>query len=94
MVAGSGWAASGHNARLYYEDDHDKKRIGAWCVKGWDDFKAGAYLEIDLGSRKTIKYIATQGIQIKQSIYVSKLPLLGRIKVTFLRVLNDRHTLP
>ncbi|XP_065064873.1 uncharacterized protein LOC135691056 isoform X2 [Rhopilema esculentum] len=54
------WSASASNARLYYEDDADKKRIAAWCAKTWKH-KLGPYIEIDLGSQKKIKYIATQG---------------------------------
>lgn len=59
---GSNWAASGHNARLYYHDDYDNKRIAAWCVGSWDDFKRNPYIQIDLGRTRNIQYIATQGM--------------------------------
>jgi len=58
---GSSWAASGHNARLYLHDDHTNKRIAAWCVASWDDFRKNPFIQVDLGRRRSIQYIATQG---------------------------------
>eukprot|EP00795_Rhopilema_esculentum_P001751 gene1751-16235_t len=61
LSPGSGWSAAGPNARLYYHDDHDNKRIAAWCVKSWDDFRQNPYIQVDLGTTKNVQYIATQG---------------------------------
>ena len=70
FLTGGGWSAAGKNARLYFHDDHDNKRIAAWCVGSWDDFKRDPYIQVDLGSSKNIQYIATQGIY--SQIFVSK----------------------
>ena len=51
------WRATADNARLYFEDDQDNKRIGAWCAEVRDN----QWLQIDLGQTKTVKGIATQG---------------------------------
>eukprot|EP00794_Sanderia_malayensis_P006292 gene6292-7014_t len=82
LSPGGGWVAAARNARLYFEDDYDNKRIAAWCVKTWDDFRAGQYLEIDLLNQKNIQYIATQGRQ-KYFERVSKF----KVKYS-----NDRRT--
>ncbi|XP_057302423.1 zinc metalloproteinase nas-14-like [Hydractinia symbiolongicarpus] len=62
LSPGGGWDAAAKNARLYFEDDYDDKRIGSWCAKSHDSARsADGYVQVDLGSRKTISYIATQG---------------------------------
>jgi len=62
LSPGSNWQAAAKNARLYFQDDHDKKRIGAWCSASHDQAKSkDGYVQVDLGQRKTIRYIATQG---------------------------------
>ena len=53
----AGWRASADNARLYFEDDEDNKRIGAWCANDRDN----QWLQVDLGKTKKIRAIATQG---------------------------------
>lgn len=59
---GGGWQASAKNARLYFEDDYDDKRIGSWCAASHASAKSSkGYVQVDLGRRKTITYIATQG---------------------------------
>ena len=61
-LTGGGWQASAKNARLYFEDDYDDKRIGSWCAASHASAKSSkGYVQVDLGRRKTIKYIATQG---------------------------------
>jgi len=45
------------NARLYFEDDYDNKRIGSWCAVD----RSPQWLRIDLEQAKTITEIATQG---------------------------------
>jgi len=57
MTPGGGWVASASNARLYYEDNHDQKRIGGWCASS----RNPQWLKIDLGQVKMITGIATQG---------------------------------
>ena len=52
-----GWWALASNARLYFEDDYDNKRIGSWCAVD----RNPQWLRIDLGQMKTITGIATQG---------------------------------
>jgi hypothetical protein len=62
LAPGGGWQASARNARLYMVDDHKAKRIGAWCAKSHDSAKSSeGYVQVDLGSRKKITWIATQG---------------------------------
>jgi len=51
------WRASADNARLYFEDDQDSKRIGAWCSND----RENQWLQVDLGKAKRIRGIATQG---------------------------------
>jgi len=51
------WRATADNARLYFEDDQDNKRIGAWCANDRDN----QWLKVDLGKTKRIRAIATQG---------------------------------
>lgn len=36
VIEGGGWVASASNASLYFEDDQDRKRIGAWCASSRD----------------------------------------------------------
>lgn len=57
VLQGGGWVASASNARLYYEDNHDQKRIGSWCASS----RNPQWLKIDLGQVKKITGIATQG---------------------------------
>ena len=57
VLQGGGWVASASNARLYYEDNHDQKRIGGWCASS----RNPQWLKIDLGQVKMITGIATQG---------------------------------
>ncbi|XP_078359766.1 zinc metalloproteinase nas-15-like [Oculina patagonica] len=52
-----GYRASADNARLYFEDDQDNKRIGGWCANDRDN----QWLQIDLGKIKKVRAIATQG---------------------------------
>ena len=52
-----GWRASADNARLYFEDDEDSKRVGAWCATD----RENQWLQVDLGKTKKIRAIATQG---------------------------------
>jgi len=62
LSPGSNWEAAAKNARLYFQDDYDNKRIGAWCSASHDQAKSkDGYVQVDLGQRKTIRYIATQG---------------------------------
>jgi len=62
LSPGGGWEASASNARLYMVDDHRAKRIGAWCAASHDQAKsADGYVQVDLGSKKRITWIATQG---------------------------------
>jgi len=57
MTPGGGWVASASNARLYYEDNHDQKRIGGWCASS----RNPQWLKVDVGQVKKITGIATQG---------------------------------
>ena len=54
------WNASADNARLYMEDDFKAFRIGAWCA----DYpvKQEEWLKIDLGRKRKITAVATQGV--------------------------------
>ena len=36
VIESGGWVASASNASLYFEDDQDRKRIGAWCASSRD----------------------------------------------------------
>ena len=54
------WNFGAHNARLYKQDDHIRRRIGAWCAK---DKKVGHWLQVDLGKIKFVTAVATQGIK-------------------------------
>lgn len=59
LSPGGGWHADAMNGRLYYEDDYNNHRIGAYCS---DDPRAlNNHMDIDLQEEKTISYIATQG---------------------------------
>ena len=51
------WRASADNARLYFEDDQDNKRIGSWCAAD----RENQWLQVDLRKTKKIRAIATQG---------------------------------
>ena len=52
--------AGARNARLYFEDDHKSKRIGAWCANK----RKNQWLKIDLGRKRKLTGIATQGLLI------------------------------
>lgn len=57
MSPGGGWVAGASNARLYFEDDHNQKRIGGWCASS----RNPQWIKVDLGRVKQITGIATQG---------------------------------
>lgn len=57
VFQGGGWVAGASNARLYFEDDHDQKRIGSWCASS----RNPQWIKVDLGKVKQITAIATQG---------------------------------
>ena len=61
-LQGGGWVAGASNARLYFEDDHDQKRIGGWCAASRDP----QWLKVDLGKVKQITGIATQGDTVRE----------------------------
>jgi len=63
LVPGAGWVADAKNARLYWQDDFDTKRIGGWCAESHEQAKdpSKGYVQVDLGRSKRITYIATQG---------------------------------
>ncbi|XP_048580000.1 zinc metalloproteinase nas-13 isoform X2 [Nematostella vectensis] len=52
-----GWEAAAHSARLYMEDNHNRRLIGGWCPTSRDN----SWLKIDLGREKRLTAIATQG---------------------------------
>jgi len=54
LAPGGGWRANAANARLYFEDDYDQKRIGAWCAASHDSAKSDSqgYIQVDLGQQK------------------------------------------
>ncbi|XP_031566063.1 zinc metalloproteinase nas-6-like isoform X2 [Actinia tenebrosa] len=58
LTPGGGWSAPAHSARLYFEDDRNRKLIGGWCMTARDN---NQWLKIDLGKEKKITGIATQG---------------------------------
>ncbi|CAB3986435.1 Chymotrypsin-like protease CTRL-1 [Paramuricea clavata] len=53
------WNASADNARLYMEDDFTNFRIGSWCSEY--PAKQGEWLKVDLGRKRKITAVATQG---------------------------------
>ena len=57
VLEGGGWVAGANNARLYFEDDPDNRRIGAWCASS----RNPQWIKVDLGKVKQITGIATQG---------------------------------
>merc|ERR1712168_1202556 len=63
LAPGAGWEASFSNARLYFRDDYDNKRIAAWCASSHDQARNDRenYVQVDLGQQKQVTYIATQG---------------------------------
>jgi len=62
LSPGAGWEAAAMNARLYYPDDYDNLRIGAWCAASHESAKSmDGYVQVDLQEVRTINYIATQG---------------------------------
>lgn len=66
FVLGGGWRASSWNARLYFTDDYEKKGIGAWCSPTSDiTLTSMQSITVDLGVKKRITYIATQGMNIR-----------------------------
>ena len=59
FVPGGGWYAPASSARLYKEDDHRLKHVGAWCADPRSNREK--YLQIDFGNEKRITALATQG---------------------------------
>ncbi|CAB3982231.1 zinc metallo ase nas-13-like [Paramuricea clavata] len=59
FAPGGGWYARASSARLYKEDDHRLKNVGAWCAEPNNNREK--YLQIDFGSEKIITALATQG---------------------------------
>ena len=55
---GGGWDSSARNARMYFEDDVESKRIGAWCAANPEN----QWLQVDLGSDQYITAVGTQGL--------------------------------
>lgn len=62
VYSGGAWGATASNARLYMIDDHDKKRIGAWCA-AYGQTK-NQWLQVDLGEIKYVSAVATQGTEL------------------------------
>ena len=63
LLSGGGWNADAKNARLYFQDDYDNLRIGAWCAASHDSARSSdGYLQVDLGQQNNITHIATQGL--------------------------------
>ncbi|XP_028395190.1 zinc metalloproteinase nas-13-like [Dendronephthya gigantea] len=56
---GGGWFAPAASGRLYKEDDHQRKRVGAWCHAPYN--REEKHLTIDFGRRRRIVALATQG---------------------------------
>ena len=64
-----GFSAYPANARLYYPGDYAGKRIAGWCANTGEVTKDTMQsLTVDLGRRKKITHIATQGKQMRISI--------------------------
>ena len=60
---GKSWEARAWNARLYQEDSYSNGDIGGWCAPdGEANMQNLHYLTVDLGKKKRIAYIATQGM--------------------------------
>ena len=59
VLPGGGWFAPASSGRLYVQDDHNGKRVGAWCAQ--PNNKRDTYLQIDFGRIKKITALATQG---------------------------------
>ena len=59
LSPGGGWYAYAFSGRLYLEDNHANKYIGAWCAQ---PRSKNQFLEINLSALKTITAVATQGI--------------------------------
>ncbi|XP_046845051.1 zinc metalloproteinase nas-14-like [Xenia sp. Carnegie-2017] len=78
FAPGGGWSAPAHSARLYKEDDHQKRFVGGWCAR--PGFK-NQYLQIDFGRRRRITAIATQG----RDVYFE------HVKSYSLKFSNDRR---
>ena len=66
LLAGGGWGAYAYSGRLYLEDNHKRKEVGAWCA---NPGSKNQYLQIDLGRRRTITAVATQGITKNYLVY-------------------------
>ena len=90
---GGGWAGEGRNARLYFEDDFDNKRIGAWCGRSGKN-EGKQYVQVDLGEIKYISHIATQGrpdYYERVSKFKVEYSLYGRSFKTFQEDGKDRE---
>ena len=59
VLSGGGWAARAYGGRLYMQDNHARKEVGAWCAR---PRSKNQYLQIDLGEPRTITAVATQGM--------------------------------
>lgn len=57
VYQGGGCVASASNARLYFEDDQDRKRIRACCASSRDL----QWIKVDLERVNQITAVATQG---------------------------------
>lgn len=60
VFSGGGWVARPYGGRLYLQDIHAKREVGAWCAH--PRARASQYLQIDLGAPRTITAVATQGM--------------------------------
>lgn len=56
---GGGWDSGARNARMYFTDSFDSKRVGAWCAAT----PKNQWLQVDLGMDKHITAVGTQGDQ-------------------------------
>ncbi|PFX31363.1 Zinc metalloproteinase nas-15 [Stylophora pistillata] len=54
---GGGWGSGARNARMYFTDNFDSKRVGAWCAAT----PKNQWLQVDLGMDKYITAVGTQG---------------------------------
>lgn len=64
MTDGGGkrWEAGPWNARLYQEDAYRSGDVGGWCAPNAEgSMRKLHYLTVDLGKKKRVAYVATQG---------------------------------
>lgn len=57
LDVGGGWDSGARNARMYFTDSFDSKRVGAWCAAT----PKNQWLQVDLGMDKHITAVGTQG---------------------------------